>query len=116
MATCRPRLNSTTPHIEAGQQQDVDLGFEQRLGAAGCVRTAMHPIADHRGSSRLSRQLSVRDGPQSIDCRVDTMTANLHLSPATHVCADVAFRTTRPGLITSWKTDTSDHVVGKSVR
>jgi len=85
------------------------------MWGAGCVRTAMHPIADHRGSSRLSRQLSVRDGPQSIDCRVDTMTANLHLSPATHVCPDVALRTTGPGLITSW-TDTSDHVVGKSVR
>ena len=57
MATSRPRLSSTTPHAEAGQQQDVDLGFEQRRYVGAQVAYGlMQPIAEHRGSCpRLSR-------------------------------------------------------------
>jgi hypothetical protein len=78
----------------------------------------MHPIAEHAGSRpRLSRKLTGTRGSRvKIDCRVDTVTTNLYLSPGTHVALRVAFRTTKPGLITSWRTDKSDHVVGNSVQ
>jgi len=87
MATSRPRLSSTTPHAEAGQQQDVDLGIEQRryVGAAGSVRTAMHPIAEHRGIAPETEPETNRYARvhSQIDCRVDTVTTNLYLSPGT---------------------------------
>jgi Rhodopirellula transposase DDE domain len=52
------------------------------------VRTAMHPIAEQRGSRpRLSRKTNRHAKIHSqIDCRMDTVTTNLHLSPGTHAC------------------------------
>lgn len=78
----------------------------------------MHPIAEHRGIAPETEPETNRYARvhSQIDCRVDTVTTNLYLSPGTHVALSVAFRTTKPGLITSWRTDKSDHVVGNSVQ
>ena len=75
MATSRPRLSSTTPHAEAGQQQDVDLGIEQRRYVG-----AQAPYGPQCIPSRSTRDRA-RDEPETnryarvhsqIDCRVDT--------------------------------------------
>ena len=72
MAAVQPRLSSTELPTKAPYdlrlQMLILVSSNAAMWGARCVRTAMHRIADHRGSSRLSRQLSVRDGPQSIDC------------------------------------------------
>ena len=110
---------SHTPHAEAGQQQDVDLGIEQRryVGA----EAPYGPHASHRGAPGSRPRLEPETNRYArvhsqIDCWVDTVTTNLYPSPGTHVALSVAFRTTKPGLITSWRTDKSDHVVGNSVQ
>ena len=59
MATSRPRLNSTTPHTEAGQQQDVDLGFERRRYVGRRLRT------DRNASDRRAPQVAPETEPET---------------------------------------------------
>ena len=43
MATSRPRLSAAAPDARAGQQQDVDLGFEQGRYVGSRPRTERNP-------------------------------------------------------------------------
>jgi len=66
MAAVQPRLSSTELPTKAPYalrlQMLILVSSNAAMWGVRCVRTAMHRIADHRGSSRLSRQLSVRKG------------------------------------------------------
>jgi len=65
MAAVQPRLSSTELPTKAPYdlrlQMLILVSSNAAMWGARCVRTAMHRIADHRGSSRLSRQ-SCRPG------------------------------------------------------
>ena len=65
MATSGPRLSSTRLHAGTGRQQMLILASSNAaMWGAGCVRTAMHPIAEHRGSGpRLRQKLTGTRGP-----------------------------------------------------
>jgi hypothetical protein len=90
MATSGPRLTSTRLHAEAGRQQMLILASSNAaMWGAGCGRTAMDPIAEHRGSGPRRQKLTgTRRAHGQIDGRLDTMTTNLRLSPGTNVCPE----------------------------
>jgi hypothetical protein len=113
MATTRPRLSSTTPHAEAGQQQDVDLGFEQRRYVGRRLR---YRNASDRGAPRIRKLTGTRGSTVKSIVRRTLLRPTCTCLPARMFALSVAFRTTTPRLITSWRTDKSDHVVGNSVQ
>jgi hypothetical protein len=99
MATTRPRLSSTTPHAEAGQQQDVDLGSKQRRYVGHGLHTDRNvsPIAEHRGSHpSLSRKLTGTRWSTVKSIVEWTRDDHLYLSPGTHACPECGVRYDQP--------------------
>src|SRR5688572_8409637 len=78
----------------------------------------MHPMAAHRGSPPETEPETNRYARvhSQIDCRMDTVTTNLRCLPAQNLCPGCGVPCDQPGLITRWKTNTSDHVLGSSLR
>lgn len=119
MATSRPRLSSTTPMPRLASSKMLILASSNAAMWGRRLRTDRN--ASHRGARGIAPETEPETNRYArvhsqIDCRVDTVTTNLYLSPGTHVALSVAFPTTKPSLITSWRTDKSDHVVGNSVQ
>ena len=67
MANSRPRLSSTTPHAQAGQQQDVDLGFKQRRYVGRRLRD------DRNASDRGAPRIAPETEPQLTGARGSTV-------------------------------------------
>jgi hypothetical protein len=132
MAIAQPRLSSTGFGSDAGvpagtactgdRQQKLILA-RRRSSNAGYL--GRRPRTDRNASDRGSPRIAPETEPETnryarvhsqIDCRMDTVTTNLRCLPAQNLCPGCGVPCDQPGLITRWKTNTSDHVLGNSVR
>jgi hypothetical protein len=80
MANSRPRLSSTTPHAEAGQQQMLILApSNAAMWGAGCVTDRN---ASDRGAPRIAPETEPETNRYArvhsqIDCPAETVTTKL---------------------------------------
>jgi len=120
MAVAQPRLSSTG----FGHRRPAAKLILARRSSSNAGYLGRRPRTDRNASDRGSPRIAPETEPETnryatvhsqIDCRMDTVTTNLRCLPAQNLCPGCGVPCDQPGLITRWKTNTSDHVLGNSL-